>query len=486
MQPKLGSLTTLSILQTDNLLPPKSKKPSASPSQKGIQLFNADDIGLQQAAGDFNCVIELSADLCLRAFDFDFQKSVYQLTIKPADLKSFFASQTSAFDSTQLNQLAATDPTKITYINGTPILPKGLTLLVRFTPISLVFGTGQSLTISYLASVSIGALFPVHETGDSLGSLTVDIEASWTTSSNPTLKQLDAYVDLTGAKVSISSGTSDAKRMYDGGLFGVNGATIATFLLNKPQVHLTPTMSLVGKDNAANAAVSELPDFQVQVAVVQWLGQQALAAAFQVNPGCTPAIADVEHFIGLSDYGVISDEFLISGLFHHKWDLGGFLRSFPFHETITVKENGNVVDATLYGTMQLETLDSVSLVPDSNLRTDCVVLAGTAVASAQYLILPDQTKVAAGQDGLDFGPPVTTGWALKNSPAVKFQLPANAPSLAFVEQAYHDAYRHLGRPFARFPDPIANAQDPLYVNYVRVEAVVHRMFSLASVSDIFI
>lgn len=487
MNQDISPLMALSIVEAENVLPRKNKSPaSLNMVQNANQIFDPDNINIQAVAGDFNSVVELSADFCLGVFDLAFERSVYQLTIEPEDLKTFFSSQTTAFDSPTLNQLAATDPTKTTYINGLAVPPKGLTVLIYFTPISLVFGSGQSLTITYQAAVSVGALLPLPEKGDSLGLLTVVISASWTDSPDAGLKQLDMYVDLTSATISISNGTSDAKRMYDGGLFGENGATIANFLLYRAQVQLTPTISLVGKDSPANVGVPELPDFQTQVSVVQWFGRQALAAAFQVNPGCSPDIADVVHFIGLSDYGVISDEFLISGVLHHKWDLGGFLRIMPFHEDINVKVNGNPETATLYGAMTLETLDSVSLDSDSNARTDCITLAGTASVAAQYLVLPDNTMVTAGEQGVDFGTPENTGWGLKTSPAVQVQLPQAPLARDFMLQAYQEAYRHLGRPFARFPDPIGGAKDPLYVNYVRVSAVAQRMVSLAAVSELFL
>src|SRR5262249_38309103 len=131
MKRNISPLMTLSIIEAENVLPHSNKKPAFSNlDPKKIQFFYPDNINLQQAAGDFNSVIELSADFCLRTFDLDFQRSIYQLTIKPDNLKIFFDSQTSPFDSTALNQLAATDPTKTTYVNGIPVPPKGLTVLI--------------------------------------------------------------------------------------------------------------------------------------------------------------------------------------------------------------------------------------------------------------------------------------------------------------------------------------------------------------------
>ena len=218
-------------------------------------------MNLNEAASDFNSVVELSADFCLRGFDFDFQRNLMGLVISPQDLKTFFASQTTAFDSAYLNQLAATDPTKPTYIAGLEIQPKGLSLLLTFTPNALVYGPNQSVAIIYQASVAVGSLYP-PEKGDTLGQFTVTINASWNSVPETTLKQLDVYADLSGASVSIAPSPSDAKRLYDAGLFGANGAKIVSFLLYKHQVHLAPAISLVGKDSPVNVPVAELPGLQ--------------------------------------------------------------------------------------------------------------------------------------------------------------------------------------------------------------------------------
>lgn len=474
-------------LQTGNVLPIRGKPP-ASESAIPFAPFNPFDprsVSPDQASGDFNCVVELSAQLCLRVFDLDFQRTYFQLTISPSDLKAFFSGQTTPFDSHVLTELAATDPTQYTYVNNTYTPPKGLTLLLTLKPVSLSFNQGQAVEIGYRAVVAIGTLLPLH-TSETLGTLDIAISASWHATPNPTLKQLDAFVDLTGAKITITAPPSDAGRMFAAGLFGPSGSQISGFLLHKSEVHVIPTFSLVGKDTF-NAGVPEFPHFQASTSVVEWLGAQALALAFQLNSGCSPAIEDVQHFIGFYDYGVVSDELVVSGLFHHKWSLGGFLRKLPASGKIQITVDNKPEDATVYGALQLTSLDVVQINSDANSGgADYIGIGGNATTSIQSIVLAGGTVLTAGQSGVDFPPPQNVFWGQKGKPETNAQLPAGGLSKAFVQQAYRDAYRHLVRPFARFPDAAAEGADPVYVNYCRLEAIVHRVYALGTVGEVFV
>ena len=426
-----------------------------------------------------------SADFCLRVFDFDFQRNLMGLVISPQDLKTFFASQTTAFDSAYLNQLAATDPTKPTYIAGLEIQPKGLSLLLTFTPNALVYGPNQSVAIIYQASVAVGSLYP-PEKGDTLGQFTVTINASWNSVPETTLKQLDVYADLSGASVSIAPSPSDAKRLYDAGLFGANGAKIVSFLLYKHQVHLAPAISLVGKDSPVNVPVAELPDFNTQVTIVTWLGRQALAAAFTVNPICSSDIEDVQHFIGFADYGVISDEVVVAGLFHHKWSLGKFYRQLPLKADIVAQVNNKTENATLFGKLELETLDFVRFETSSNSGSDALTFGGTSSVDPQYILLPDNTMITPQNSNVNFGPSTNMNWVVTASPNVQAALPTLAVSRAFTLEAYQDAYRHIARPFADFPDAVGAGPEPLHATYVRTSAIARRILSLVIVSQAFV
>jgi hypothetical protein len=480
-----GPAEILSLV-AGNVLPQRKSSSFAHLTTQGIQVFSPDSINLHEAASDFNCVVELSADFCLRVFDFDFQRTFMGLVISPIDLKTFFASQTTPFDSPYLNQLAATDPTKPTYFNGIELQPKGLSLLLTFTPSALSFGSGQSVAITYQVSVAVGSLYP-PEKGETLGQLAVTIDASWLSAQNGTLKLLDIYADLSAASVSVMPSPSDAKRLYDGGLFGVNGSKIQTFVLYKHQVHLVPTISLVGKDNPVNVPVPELSAFNAQVSVVSWLARQALAVGFTVTSNCSPAIEDVEHFIGFSDYGVVSDEVVVAALLHHKWLLGKFSRQFPLHTPIQVQINNQVENATLFGILQLETLDFVQMSTNSNAGSDVLTFGGNSEAVPQYIVLPDNTIVTPQNSNVNFGPTSKMNWAVTASPSVQAPLPTIALSRTFTLQAYQDAYRHIARPFANFPDsPGGNALEPLHATYVRTSAIARRIFSLVNVSQAFV
>jgi hypothetical protein len=243
---------------------------------------------------------------------------------------------------------------------------------------------------------------------------------------------------------------------------------------------LTPTLSLVGQ-NLAGVTVPEITDFAVEAFAVQGpvAFGAALAVGFDVMPGCHGIVEDVRHFIGGNPYGVISDEFVVSCLFHHKWNLGGFARRLGLQSNVQVKvtQSGQeqLEDAVLYGHAELQSLDFTWITTDANTRSDCVLFGGQsrAVADSVQLVADGQTFSSSD---VDLGPPQDFNWGV--TAGLGLQPPSDPELQDFQYHAYWDAARHITRPFAFFAD----AEPGLQVTYVRLNGVTKQVFALGNLA----
>jgi hypothetical protein len=243
---------------------------------------------------------------------------------------------------------------------------------------------------------------------------------------------------------------------------------------------LSPTISLVGR-NAAGAAVPEIPDCVVHVFPVQAAtSAQALVFAFETAAKCHGVDASVQHFIGPYPYGVISDEYIVGGVLHHKWNRGGFDRSINIQNNtqVKVKRNGHegLEDATVFGYEELDTLDTVAITTESNTRQDYIKLGGQAevVATSLRMAADGQTF---GPGDVDLGPVQAAQWGFLANVDLNRPLESD-PELRDTQlKAEHDGTRHLARPFAFFADSGAGVQ----VVYSRVEGVSKQVFFLGDV-----
>src|SRR5262249_32201300 len=148
-------------------------------------------------------------------------------------------------------------------------------------------------------------------------------------------KSVDIVADLSAAAITVSPDPGDTTQIYDA-ILKSQEYLLRALLTPKNEMALTPTISLVGR-NPANVPVPEIPDFEVRVFHVASQGWQALAAAFDVLPGCRGIIEDVAHFIGGSGYGVIHDEYVLQRVLLHKWAQGGFDRELALSNHVSVK-----------------------------------------------------------------------------------------------------------------------------------------------------
>jgi hypothetical protein len=473
------SISVASLL-AENVIPAETRITSSAAA--GPLSFNADFVKLSAVTGGFNCVVEISDQHCLRVFAEDLDAGFWvRLNLTPVQL--FFNAQTTAFESAYLNKLKAAGLTST--VQGITTTLKDLPILFTFEPAGITFFDPQKVTILYQVAVDI-ADFKMLSPGQpggieviaALGQLNLEISTNYFQVSNSDLKRVDIFADMTRAEVEIVNISADVKRFIDYGFLGQDGSDLKHAVLLKQSIHLTPTISLVGK-SPTNVTVTEIPDFNVQVFHITSAGAGAVAAAFDLMPGCHGLVEDVQLFIGDMDYGVISDESLVEALLKHKWRIGGFKRQIPIRRPTKVLRNGNEEDATLRGHLDLYSLDSVVLITDANDRTDYVQLGGAASLGVDDILLQDNEVV--GPDKVDFGGEQNYPWIIHT--AITYGDLNEDPDLrAFALKAYYDAYRHLIQPFAAFPD----TPGALAVFYSRVEAVPGHVFFLGRIPEVFL
>jgi hypothetical protein len=331
--------------------------------------------------------------------------------------------------------------------------------------------------ITYPSDMVLAAALSGLRIEEIIGSFYLNISSSYFIETDTRLKHVDVYADLTTANVTYDIPQGDIKRLYDQFFFGNNGADITAFLLRKSRVHLTPTVSLVGR-NAVDVAVSEIGSLDVSVFPVE-AGRQALAIAFDLKPGYRGIAEEVQHFIGFHDYGVISDEFLVEKLFKYKWRLGFFKQALPLSAPIKVRRDGVDEDATVQGVIRLDSLDIVSIDMDSNRRTDGIKLIGRGKMVPEYIRLLDGRRIGPGE--VNLGGERDINWGIFTIPEIDPMPPIDPVMRDFSFTAYRGAYRHMVRPFARFPD-----EELFEILYSRTEGVTRQIYAVGNISDVFI
>jgi hypothetical protein len=306
-----------------------------------------------------------------------------------------------------------------------------------------------------------------------LGSSVLSLDTTYTAAVEAPLARVDVYVNLGGA-LTHDLPPGDLKRLYPL-VFGPDGRDLDRHLLHSSRAHLTPTVCLMGRDGV-NAPVT-FENFDVAVFPVG-TGHVPLAVACNVKPGCHGIMDEVQNFTGGCDYGVISDEVVVAKLFKHKWQLNGFLRTIPLSRNVQIKHNGNLEDAVVFGSLQLDSLDIVAIDVDANRRSDGIKIIGSGKITPQGVRLQDGRTV--GPDEVDLGDAQQVAWGYFSWPSIDPPLPVQQSMRSLVLAAYRDAYRHMACPFARFPD------DGVEVLYTRTEGVTKQVLVVGDISTPFI
>jgi len=306
---------------------------------------------------------------------------------------------------------------------------------------------------------------PIHD----IGTFTLILCCDFDYEDNPGQTQVSIYALLSAANVNIQVPQGDVSIFYDKFIKPTESSLTSPAGLSR--FPIAPTISLVGRD-PASVSVPEIPNFDVSVFYVNSYlpSRQALVAAFNLMPGCKGTIEDVQDFVNYADYGVISDEFLIERIFMHKWAQGAFYRTFPAQNTVQVKRNDHQEDATIFGTLHLDSLDWVSIECEANTGTDYVRIGGSATATATSIQLQDGTIL--GPNDVDMGPPNQNPWSVYTNFDINPSLSSDPEMRAFQIQAHYEAYQYCARPFAN--------SDATEVMYARTEGVLKRVFFLGT------
>ncbi len=510
------SLSADNVIRAVRKQPPQGAKDLPPQSQ-----FDPDTVGLADVTAGFNSVVEIAAGYCLRQYAAVMAMPDFVVGILPDDLRDFLTSQNVPFQSSFVNGLkipaglktyfytlrATFEASDIEFFNphrvcvtykGTAFLSREDSPVpnVQFAappkkpgngagPASLGATSGSKrsggsfgtvLTASVRANVGSGGGVPVSF--NELGTFDMVICCDYAWNTQPALKRVDIYADLSTAKVTLNTPQGDAKRFFD--QFLLDGSPLTRHGMNASRIPLTPTLCLAGK-NPVNVDITEISPFDVEVFHLGKKPRQAMVAGFNIKPGCNGTVESVGHFIGDFDYGIISDEYLIQRVFKHKFRLGGFYRHITAEVPVKVTRKGKTEDATENVVLELTNLDIVSIELDANSAIDYIRLGGypgSAVLTPQSVRLGDGTIV--GPDKVDLGPPLKLPWTVFTRAETVEALSSDQQIKSFQLSAHKDAYQHIAKPFARFPE-----DDSLQVMYTRTEGVIKMVYFLGNIGSVF-
>jgi hypothetical protein len=488
----LTHLLELSGYARNNVLPAVRRRPSQIRAYPGTAppgaSFSPDFIHPLRASGGFNSVIELAASTCRSECAFAMNPAAIDRTPAPAALSTLIS---SADPSGRLAGLA--------FILGS--LSPGQYRAFRLSSVlgQLTFSGAQlavldlRVVVSFVYSpqllIPLPWQTPPQAVAIEIGSFGVELTAPLSHFDDPTRCSTRVFANLRQAKWTPQLPPRPAAGQPSNDLLLVLDAYFQDWLKNPlPFLHapldlpLTPTLSLVGR-NPGSAAVPEIADFAVEAfSVTSAFGfEPALAVAFDVMPGCHGAVEAVEHFIGPSPFGVISDEFIVEKIFIHEWNTGGFYRRMklrmPLQVEVTRNGTAQLEDAVVDGWNQLLTLDFVAIVTDSNTRRDYIALGGHATANPMTVrMVSDGQTLAASAVGLG---PQPLPWIVALNAAASGELDADPDTRNLQLKAYSDGLDHIARPFA-----FADLANPPPITYTRVEGVSRHVFFLGNLPNV--
>ena len=186
------------------------------------------------------------------------------------------------------------------------------------------------------------------------------------------------------------------------------------------------------------------------------------------------------HIIGPNGYGVITDEFLVDRVCHHRWNSGGFDRSIGIQAAVLVNVTRNgeqsLKDAVASGLQDLLTLDYAAITTDANARSDCVAFGGEArIVPASVRLLRDGQTLTAAQVGLPGA--IDSRWGVNAVLVVGGGLDADPEVRDFQLKAQRDGVEPIAGPFAFY-----DSRAPVTVTYARAEGISRHLFFLGRLS----
>lgn len=456
--------------------------------------FDPTSIDIQAVAGGYGTILEFSPGFCLQTAAADLGLAPLDIDLGSDSLKAFIASSSSQFTPALNIFCSNIDWSVIPYIE------------LAFAPTSLQFPTNKSVEVLFTVTAQLFASHAVLSlTGQKgtvsapptpfpLGNIILTISAAFGVVAHASILGAEITCPVNppshrrrrigvGTTISVEAAPGqDIAVFLNGGLRGLNGTTISESIqnvfANTAEFHLVPPLSLLGQEPYNSQGVS-VPNFQVDVVALAGEAFPVLAVGFNLKTGCSGSLDHIQQFIGSFDFGSIIDEFTVETMFKHKWALPGkFERTLPLSAPLTVTVNNQAMDVTLEGTLQLNTLDVVSIEPDANTRTDVLSLQGTSTVTAKDVVTQDGTHI--GPDQVDFGPPQDFPWSFRSTLKINVPFDSRPGLRAFETKAYNDAFNFIARPFPDLADP-----SPVSPYYVRVDAVAHRIYTISIIGNDF-
>jgi hypothetical protein len=518
-----------------NVIPSVTKRTAVSVATEltpFIDLSGPDFVSLARASGGFSTVIEFSSAFCLRYLLERAAGPPLVIWLAGDEVEAFRQGQTEPFAASELNSPAtgeyqlrlvlegdalefmAPSKVRITYRamlrlervvtlpeipaeqHPWPFLPPFLSggipspftdSVLHMSAMSAQPSPQEAIASTFLPEAAIGGVLDEarlwrhgdrpHVLVHAFEPFTVTLDGSYKYEVIAPTKRVRVWIEAGKGGVQIGAPVGDAKRYFAAFLQGREAqiTQIARSVVGQP---LVPLVSLVGR-NVTGVSVLEIPDFDARAFHIGTSPGQVLAVAIDASAGCEGIVERVEAFVGDFDYGVISDEAVISQVVHHKWNQGGFHRALPAEQTVRISRAGKEEDATVRGTLHLDGLDQVSAETDSNSRTDYVMLAGPATLEATTLVLANGSVL--DRDDVDLGPASQANWTSFTQPQVSPPAEGDPDLRTFQVKAHADGYRHLARPFARCPVDVAAVP----IGYTRLEAVTGHLFSLGFIRSTF-
>ena len=488
-----------------------SPSPSRPPRNDGMPSLPDYDPGVVDVdlnSGGFHSVVQVSARHSLRMFKEHVPGTCVRKSLLASSFEEYIHSQATPFEDAYLNHFhaGATEsnmvelrlslkPVRITYVDPARVvvdfygdlelydknvemdlqgiereherLPSGID--------EIEAETGGFEHTNFLVS---GMTYETNYTLlHHLGYLDATLRCNYCSDVNRECKKVDVYADITTASVEFNLTGGDTERLFEDQLSAHWTGT--NELTRRSRVNLIPTISPLGI-NPSNEPATEFSDFDVQVFHVGRNSVQAITVAMDVTPGSHGNIADVEHFIGNSDFGVISDDCLMDRLFRYKWRIGGFMRYSKTSTPIVIERKGDEHDATVEGELKLESLSGAGIILNPDTEEDTMFLEGMGSFSFDRVVL-DDGSILTDEDikDVDFGSAVEFGWQLLTTyRELRLDEHLSPEMSAFLETAHNDAYRYLSRPFA-------DGRGDAPISYSRIEGVPGKVFFLGDFPNLF-
>jgi hypothetical protein len=461
-----------SFLAADNVFPTQLVAGGNRTSTTLVPLTPLGNPDPGAASGGYDGIYQFTNQNC-----FNLVQAQLPLTFQVTSIDGQAA---SALNSLQLQ------PPLASYFGGRQ--PAGLSIVLKFEPMDLLFTTEQ--TTCYIEYSLIAALAVVAPTGSQqAASITPKLI-------NPLTGQLikgSSYVDVlplnfpdgassvAGVLAYLASGTLRIPATYAVEVDATQATIDTNAAIDLAQIEVIHTSGSLPNLVFQSDPLGLLATLRASLAPYQTValipeicplglnaGSTSLFATFEANvfptglpttPTATsltvaltvsPAIgnpADVPDLVSNVDYAVVASEQILNGLVMQRWLINDFPKKFPSSGQIQVTSNGQVTNATVTGSFNLLSLDTVAIDYNSNARIDVIVIAGTGREFPASVVLSNGTVITqSGPNDPLFQPGNLQNWTFAG-PLVTAFTSAQEAAAVVNQDVTSSVTVYLGRPF---------------------------------------